>query len=362
MSSMYEQWNVRKGFISRVVAEFGREPAEAPPAAVLEAGLANEHFARMILQNQDKTFTVRAAYALIGGDNAVVTANVRRLKALLPPTAPSKGDNAMQALIQEIREEERRRSAVREEEQEEFYLAKIDVIEKQHAADHDSIIAKEARTQAQNELLANDNNKLCADIKELRQRERELNNSYTQAQSNLRGSESKVAGMQQLLDEKDRSLNTMQETSDKMMNSYAKQLTAKVDEVDEYQIAQQKHINEISALRNALEEQGERLTKEVTAQRESLATSHNELAEVTEKLEQKNLKLNEHFTLDSIKREMDSSLAVLEPMGPLIGSLVASKKTGVLDIKSIIREINSVDGKVADMNASVQKLLKAGQS
>ncbi len=77
------------------------------------------------------------------------------------------------------------------------------------------------------------------------------------------------------------------------------------------------------------------------------------LLQSRQQLEQKALLLKEQLTLSSVSSAMDESLSVLNPISGLVGDLLEARKTNTINVKSVVTAIQSVDGKVADVNSKV---------
>jgi len=119
------------------------------------------------------------------------------------------------------------------------------------------------------------------------------------------------------------------------LSAYSSKLKALSDELDEYRITNKKLVNEVSA------------------QREALSNSNEALLQSRQQLEQKALLLKEQLTLSSVSSAMDESLSVLNPISGLVGDLLEARKTNAINVKSVVTAIQSVDGKVADVNSKV---------
>jgi len=335
MSALLDEYGVRASFQSRVLAVLGEAPGK-PPQAVLDGQLSNEYFAYFVLDAQSLKYTVRNAYELIGGGFNKVAENVRRVKLFLPTKEqPSKEVNALSALKDEIRADERRLLGIELLEQEDFYVDKLTKQELQHHKDHDQIIASNAKLTLQSDMLQKDNKALKEQLLELQARERELNNSYSQVQSELRGTTAKQEGLEQLNTEKSHSIQMLQVANVQTLSAYSSKLKALSDELDEYRITNKKLVNEVSA------------------QREALSNSNEALLQSRQQLEQKALLLKEQLTLSSISSAMDESLSALNPICDLVGDLLEARKTNAINVKSVVTAIQSVDGKVADVNGKV---------
>jgi len=335
MNALLDEYGVRASFQSRVLAVLGEAPSK-PPQAVLDGQLSNEYFAYFVLDAQSLKYTVRNAYELIGGGFNKVAENVRRVKLFLPTKdEPSKEVDALSALKAEIRAHERRLLSIELLEQEDFYVDKLAKQELLHHKDHDKIIASNAKLTIQTDILQKDNKALKEQLLELQARERELNNSYSQVQSELRGTSAKLEGLEQLNIEKNNSMELLQAANGQTLLAYSSKLKALGDELDEYRITNKKLVNEVSA------------------QREALLDSNEAYFESRQQLEQKNLLLKEQLTLGSIRSAMDESLAALNPICDLVGDLLEARKINAINVKSIVTAIQSVDGKVADVNGKV---------
>ncbi len=332
MGKLLEGYGVRVSFQSRVIAVLGEEPPK-PPQAVLDGQLSNEYFAYFVLDAQNLKYTVRNAYELIGGGFNKVAENVRRVKLHLPlKEEPSKGVDALTALKAEIRADERRLLNIELQEQEDFYVDKMAKLDELHHKKHDNIIASNASLTTENDMLVKHNKALKEQLLELQSRERELNNSYSQVQSELRGSTAKLVGLQALITEKNTSTQVLQVANAQTISAYSSKLKAIGSELDEYRITNRKLINEVSA------------------QREALLAGSLKLSDTSQRLEQQNLILNEQRTITSISKAVDESLTVLTPISDLVKDLMEAKKAGAINVKSITTAIHSVDGKVADIN------------
>jgi len=335
MSELLDEYGVRTSFQSRVLAVLGEAPSK-PPKAVLDGQLSNEYFAYFVLEAQSLKYTVRNAYELIGGGFNKVAENVRRVKLFLPvKDDPSKEVDALSALKAEIRADERRLLNIELLEQEEFYVEKLSKQEQQHHKDHDKIIASNAKLTTQSDMLQVDNQSLKAQLLELQARERDLNNSYSQVQSELRGTTAKLKGLEQLITEKSNSMELLQVANAQTLSAYSSKLKGLSDELDEYRITNKKLVNEISA------------------QREALSGSNDALRQARQQLEKKALLLQEQLTLSGISNTLDKSLAALNPICDLVGDLLEARKTNAINVKSVVTAIQSVDGKVADVNGKV---------
>ncbi|MEY8263607.1 MAG: hypothetical protein RPR98_05315 [Bermanella sp.] len=335
MSTLLDEYGVRPSFRSRLVAVLGTEPPK-PPQTVLDEQLSNEYFAYFVLDAQDMKYTVRNAYELIGGGFNKVAANVRRVKPLLPMKEDaSKEVDALSALKAEIRAAERRLLNIELQEQEDFYVNKLLQLERKYHEEHDDIIASNARLTTAQHMLEKDNETLKEQLLAQQARQQALNNDYSQAQSELRGTLAKQEGLQQLIDEQGRSLAALQAANTQTLSAYSSKLKALGDELDEYRITNKKLVNEISV------------------QREALAGSNERLLQSTEQLEQQGIMLKEQSTLRAVRKTMDESLAALNPICELVEGLIEAKKAGAINVKSIVTAIHSVDGKVADVNSRV---------
>ncbi len=338
MTELLEEWDIKEGFKSKLLATLGNEPV-APPIAVLEGKLCNEYFAYFVLETLSTKFTVRNAYELIGGGFNKVADNVRRVRPLLPSQeASNAGSDALGALKAEIRKEEQRLMSIELQDQEAFYVAKLANLTNEHDKKHDKIISDNASLTVKVELLGSQNTLLNSELSELKIREQGLTNSYSQVQSELRGLQVKIEGHKELLLEKDKSLETLKASSAHTVTAFAGKLKSLSSELEEYQ------------------GMNKRLVTEISLQRESSIKTHETLANLQAELETKNTQIFEHNSLSEINQHMVDCLGTLDPLIGLIGKLQTAKQDSAINNKTITTAIRSVDGKIADANGKLSSL------
>ncbi len=335
MAELLEEWDIKEGFRAKLLATLGDRPA-APPVAVLEGQLCNEYFAYFVLEALSAKFTVRNAYELIGGGFNKVADNVRRVRPLLPSQeALDAGDDALGALKAQIRKQEQRLMSIELQDQEAFYVAKLAKLELAHDKQHDKIISNNAALAVKVELQEAQNTLMRAELNELKAREQGLTNSYSQVQSELRGSQAKIEGQKDVLLQKDKSLESLKASNEQTITAFSGRLKSLGSELEEYQ------------------GMNKRLITQISQQRDDLNESHEILVSVQTELETKNSQIFEHNSLCEMNQHMVNSLATLSPLVELVGKLQIAKQDSAINNKTITTAIHSVDGKVADVNGKL---------